>query len=93
MEPPGRQLASVQTKSQTEILDLISADIELGFAFVAAAKAAANAREAITNLKKAQEALDAVRLFSGRIQDPEAWKEVHLRGNQLENAIRAFPHS
>lgn len=86
--PPSR-CEKVQTISQTRLLDLISADIDLAFGLVEAAKTANDPRDARSNIEGAERALNSVRLFSGRIRDGETWKRIHLRANELAMAIRS----
>lgn len=87
--PPGRT-ARAQTVSQTRLLDLIMADIDLGFSLVEAAKNATDPEQARSNIQNAERALKSVRLFSGRIRETETWKRVHARTNELEMAIRSL---
>lgn len=88
---PLPRAPKVQTVSQTRLLDLIMADIDLGFSLVEAAKSAANPEQVRSNVQGAERALNSVRLFSGRIRDTETWKRIHGRTNELEIAIRSLP--
>lgn len=86
---PLARSAKVQTRSQTSILGLISADLDLGFSLIEAAKAMDDPAQKRSNIEGAERALNSVRLFSAHIRDLETWKGVQVRIQKLETAIRA----
>lgn len=75
--------------SQASLLDLLANDIDFAFALIDIAHNTKDRDKTRVRIEKARATLNTIRKFSGRIEDPEEWKRIHARSDELEEAIRA----
>lgn len=87
-----RDLNGLKGRSQQALIDFLDAALSLGNTFLLVAETEATLDRDHSNraFRKAQGALDSVRHFQGRIEDPAEWEKAHTKANQLEAAIDAF---
>jgi hypothetical protein len=84
------KFAAIATTSQYDLLDLLMSDLERGFACLENSKSSAEQGQRDANISKARESLDQVRLFTGRVRDPEQRKRVEDRTEELARAISSL---
>jgi hypothetical protein len=88
MDGKRRRSASIPMSTQTELIEVIKNDLELGFTHLAEARRSMDYEEVRAKIEAAQQILENIRLYAGRIQDPENWNKIHARSDQLDNGIR-----
>jgi len=76
----------LKARSQHLIIDFLNADLDMAFTLLATVRNENGDKpdhyeEAFD---KARIALESIRRFQGRIDDPEAWETVRNRAHQLE---------
>jgi hypothetical protein len=81
--------AALKNRSQRALIEFLNVDLNLAFTFLRSVRTEAGLKpdyyeEAID---KVRIALESVRRFQGRIEDPEAWQAIHHRANELEVEI------
>ena len=84
------KFAAIATTSQYDLLDLLVSDLERGFACFENARTAFEQGQKDASMSKARESLNQVRLFTGRVRDPEQRKRVEDRTEELARAISSF---
>ena len=86
---PEDSVDRLRAKNQAALTDFLSTDLEIGFTLlnIAKRKKATDPEHYKAAIAEARTALDTVRNFLGRIQDPAAWMAIHRRADELETAI------
>jgi hypothetical protein len=82
---------------QQTLLDFINSHLDVGFTFCRGAElemqspfARKDEGEYLLFRENARIALESVRKFEGRIEDPEVWAKIHARADQLEKLIEGL---
>jgi hypothetical protein len=84
-------LKEKQAVAQKTLLDFLEADLDLCFTMLKTAELTSTPEHYHSALKHVGEGLLIIRRLSGRIEDPEAWKSVHERSDELERDLVSFP--
>jgi hypothetical protein len=75
---------------QQNLIDFLNTELDLGLTFFRSAQLhmdVNNNEHYIRSRANAQNALEAIRKFEGRIADPGLWHSIHKRADQLEKLI------
>jgi hypothetical protein len=82
---------------QQTLIDFLNSHLNLGFTFYRSAElemqspfARKDQGEYSLFKENAQIALETVRKFEGRIENPEVWVKIHARADQLEKLIEGL---
>lgn len=82
---------------QQTLIDFLNSHLNLGFTFCRGAElemqsafARKDEGEYALFKENAQAALETVRKFEGRIEDPEVWAKIHARADELEKLIEVL---
>ena len=88
--PSFENVEMLIAQSQTLLIEFLRSDVALAFTFLGIAQTHKESDPARYRgeIHKAKAAVDTIRKFEGRIQDPNAWSDIHEHGNQLEAAIQ-----
>ena len=84
------RISLLHTASQEALGTFLTTDIDLAFSMLEVGRMQSLAENRNAALNNARAALDAIRHFEGRIADPNIWRTIHARADELETAILAF---
>ncbi|MCU1325290.1 MAG: hypothetical protein JWN34_660 [Bryobacterales bacterium] len=85
---PALDLDRIRRSGQRTLVEFLRADLDLAFTFIETAAQSSDAGNAKALLRKAREALKAVRHFLPRVADPGGAAEVSVGADRLESALR-----
>jgi len=90
--PTPDEFASLNARSQKALIDFLEVELALGDTFLDTARIESKFDEDHCQraFEKAQEALDSVRYFQGRVSDRTQWAAIQTRADRLEAALKAF---
>jgi hypothetical protein len=77
--------------TQEKLVDFLQADLELCFTMLHTSRLASDPVHRHSALEKVQQGLQVIRDLSGRIENPEWWKAVNTRADELERALESVP--
>jgi len=95
MTPESRALNERHALSQKTLIDFLQADLDLCFTMLNTAHLASEPEHYHSALEKVRRGLWGIRSLGSRIEDPESWKTVYGRADELERALEltaANPH-
>jgi hypothetical protein len=79
-----------QASTQKKLVDFLQADLELCFTMLNTARLASDPVHRHAALERVQQGLQVIRNLSGRIENPESWKTVNTRADEVERALESF---
>ena len=91
MTPASKSVGERHALSQKTLVEFLQADLDLCVTILTAAEATSDPEHYRSALRRAGEGLVMIRRLSGRIEDPQAWKVIHERADELEKALASFP--
>ena len=78
----------VMARSQAALITFLRTDLETAFLFLELARDATKSPERYRGLlANARQALQAIRYFSGQIQNDNIQRDIEARANELESAL------
>jgi hypothetical protein len=83
---------ALHAKNQVALIDFLSADLGVAFTILKTAELEAtdNPDHCRAALAKVRAALDTIRSFEGRIDDPQSRKTIHDRADELSGKLDRF---
>src|SRR6266852_7275874 len=90
MTPESRAPNEEQALTQKTLVDFLQADLDLCFTILKTAQMASDPGHYHSALENARGGLQVIRKLAGRIEDPESWKTVNGRADELERALGSF---
>ena len=90
MTPESRPLNDEQALTQKTLVDFLQADLDLCFTMLNTAQMASDPNHYHSALENARGGLQVIRKLAGRIEDPESWKTVNGRADELEKTLESF---
>ena len=90
MIPESRAHNEEQALTQKTLVDFLQADLDLCFTILNTAQMASDPDHYHSALENARGGLQVIRKLAGKIEDPESWKTVNGRADELERALESF---
>jgi hypothetical protein len=90
MTPKSRAANEEQALAQKTLIDFLQADLDLCFTMLKTARMASAPDHYHSALENARGGLQVIRKLAGRIEDPESWKTVNGRADELERVLESF---
>jgi hypothetical protein len=90
MTPESRAVNEEQALTQKTLVDFLQADLDLCFTILKTAQIASDPDHYRSALESARGGLQVIRKLAGKIVDPESWKAVNRRADELERALQSF---
>jgi len=91
MTSESRALHERHALAQKTLVDFLQADLDLCFTMLNTAQIASDPEHHRSALEKVRRGLCAVRRLGSGIEDPESWKTVYERADELERALELTP--
>ena len=89
MTPEPRPPNKEQALTQKALIDFLQADLDLCFTILNTAQIASDPSHYRSALENARGGLQVIRKLAGKIEDPESWKTVNGRADELETALES----
>ena len=77
-------------RNQKALVELLQTDLDVAMAMLRTAELASSAEHRKSALEKVRRALQAVRTFQGKIEDPKLWTIIHRRTDELAATLESF---
>src|SRR5258708_36775594 len=90
MTPESRAINEDQALTQKTLVDFLQADLDLCFTILNTAHIASDPSHYRSALENARGGLQVIRKLAGRIENPESWKTVNGRADELERTLGSF---
>jgi hypothetical protein len=87
-DSPDDRIKNLRATSQATLIDLLTIDVNLAFTFLETGDITGAPGRRTELIDKADTALESIRRFLPRIEDPKTYQAILERTNQLEAAIR-----
>jgi hypothetical protein len=89
----GDSYSAIVRRSQQSLIEFLHAELDLAFTFVQTAllETGSDNDHANAAMEKAAAALDTIRRFQGRIEDPAEWRKLNDRVAELESLLARNP--
>jgi hypothetical protein len=82
-----------QAATQKKLVDFLHADLELCFTMLNSAHLTSDPVHRQSAQARIRQGLQVIRNLSGRIENPESWKTINTRADELQRALESFPDS
>jgi hypothetical protein len=82
------RIRTVPEENHVPLTNRIRESIALVSSLIQAARTTEDAEQRETLLEKAQHELSSVREWTGRVQDRDAWQEIHTQADEFDQTIR-----
>jgi hypothetical protein len=81
---------ALRAENQAVLVRFLSIDIDLAFIFLQSARTTSDLNHARALLAKARLAIESIRHWAGRVEDPRELRAIHLGVDKLEDALILF---
>jgi hypothetical protein len=88
--PESNELKEKKDAAQKQLVEFLQSDLDLCFTMLDTVEIATDPVHTRSLLRHVNEGLLIIRRLSGRIEDPEVWKVMHERSNELDRALEPF---
>ena len=92
MTPESSAPNQERALTQKALVDFLNADLDLCFTILNTARMASCPGHQHSALENVRAGLQVIRKLAGRIEDPESWKTINGRADELERAVTSSRH-
>jgi hypothetical protein len=90
LAPESKALGEQRAKSQKALLDFLQTDLDIAFTMLRMVELTSNPEHYHSALGEIRQTVHAIRNLQGRIENPELWKTIHNRANELERTLESL---
>jgi hypothetical protein len=82
--------STLHERSQSTLVDFLRTDLDLCFTMLQTARLTSDRAHYDQAVHNVSEGLFTIRSLMGRVQDPEMWKSIHHRADELERELNSL---